>query len=56
MKPGDIITIFVDPVTMESPEGQARLIKLTGRAGNLESWTVEFLDQEGKYYTRLIKP
>lgn len=57
MNPGDILMIYTDPINLKAPQGQAKLIKYNWLAdGGLELWDVEFLDQPGKVYPRLIKP
>jgi hypothetical protein len=58
MKPGDIIMIFGNPVTLEHPIGQARLIKkisTTEQTPELEQWTVEYLCSPEHFYTALIR-
>jgi len=55
MNPGDTIMIYLDPVAMKLPEGQAKLIELQRNIEGLEQWIVEFLDSPGNYYPRLIK-
>lgn len=42
--PGDVATIYKDPVTREHPEGQARLLHYRGG----RRWAVRFLDPETK--------
>ena len=54
-KPGDIIMIFGSPLRCEVPISQAKLIKFIRDLGKLEEWEVEYLDQEGHFYTALIK-
>jgi len=55
-KPGDIRMIFGNPVKCEGPSGQCKLIKkVRNVAVKLEEWSVEYLDDEGRFYTALIK-
>jgi hypothetical protein len=57
MKPGEIVQIYTNPLTLEKPEGHARLITQTDSpVVELEKWTVEFMDLPGNYFTRYIKP
>jgi len=58
LTPGQIVTIYEDPLTEMKPEGKAKLLSLIDRPGNepLERWWVQFLDDD--FYnpvTRLIK-
>jgi hypothetical protein len=55
MTKDDIVTIFSNPITLKFPEGQARLVNKVQELTTLEIWEVEFLDQEGKLYRRLIR-
>ena len=55
MKPGDIVMIFGNPIRLEHPNGQARLIQKLTDNGKLEQWQVEYLDDEGHFYNALIK-
>jgi len=55
MKEGDIVMIFVDPIDMEFPVGEARLVKCQEGHGICEMWTVEYLHQPGHLYNVLIK-
>jgi len=55
-KPGDIVMVFVDPLKMEGPKGQARLkTYIYDRSPLLEEWIVEYLDQEECFYTAIIR-
>ena len=54
-KPGDIIMAFGNPITLEVPIGQVRLIKKLTETEKLEQWSVEYLDDEGHFYNTLIK-
>lgn len=58
-QPGDIVTVYQDPVSEEKPEGKVRLIeKITEDPPEvftrLERWEVEFLD-DGFRTQRFIK-
>ncbi len=55
MKPGDIIQAFGNPIKLEYPLGQVRLLKKISDHGILEEWQVEYLDQEETVYNILIK-
>lgn len=55
MKPGDIVQTFGNPLKLEHPIGQARLIKLVSVHDELERWEVEYLDHEGHIYDTFIK-
>jgi len=55
MKPGDIVTIFGNPIKLEHPVGEAKLIKPISRENKLEQWEVEYLNDEGHTYMVLIK-
>ena len=55
MKPGDIIQTFGNPIKLEHPIGQARLIKRLSDHDELERWEVEYLDHEGYTYNVFIK-
>jgi len=55
MKPNDIVMIYSSPYRREHPEGQAKLIKLIESVSDMEYWEVEFINQPGKTYPRLIK-
>lgn len=62
MKSGDIQMIFGNPVKLEYPIGQARLVKKLSDCNenlvpmfHVEQWEVEFLDDEGHTYPALIK-
>jgi hypothetical protein len=44
MKEGDIVTIYLDPVTEKNPEGSARLLeRLRDTRFTQEYWQVRFL-------------
>lgn len=56
---GQVVTVYEDPITQERPEGLAWLVEpqpdLDGNAEyGLELWSVEFLDDPGHVYVRLI--
>jgi nuclear transport factor 2 (NTF2) superfamily protein len=57
-KKNDIVTIFGNPVKLEYPIGQARLVKKLSDCDEstiAEQWEVEYLDDEGHTYPALIK-
>lgn len=55
MKKGELINVYSDPITRERLEGQAKLIKkIQDLADGYESWTLEFTDEPGNKYTRLV--
>ena len=54
-KPGDIQMIFGNPAKCIYPIGQARLIEKLSETEILEQWQIEYLDDEGRFYTTLIK-
>ena len=42
-KPGDICMVFGNPITLEHPARQARLVKkIANHSLNLENWQVEY--------------
>jgi len=48
--------IFGNPIKMEYPIGQAKLIKkVSDINGKAEQWCVEYLDQPDHQYVALIK-
>jgi hypothetical protein len=58
MKKGDIVMVFGNPIKLQQPIGQARLIKKlpsTNLNSVLEQWQIEYLDDEGHVYEALIK-
>jgi hypothetical protein len=58
MKSGDIVTIFGNPIKLEYPVGQARLVKKSSDCNKsqiVEQWEVEYMDDEGHTYPALIK-
>lgn len=66
MRPGDIVTIYLDPVTEQRPEGDAELVKQRElesgvfnygpHTSTLEYWSVRFVDDQDKaVYDRFIK-
>jgi len=57
MNPGDVVTIYSNPVTQERPEGKAKLIREWGPdvGDGLSIWYVEFLDEPGAEYLRSVK-
>jgi len=55
MKPGDIRQMFGVPEECQTPIGQARLVRKLGEKDNLEIWIVEYLDDEGHFYSCHIK-
>jgi hypothetical protein len=57
MKPGDIVTVFGNPIKLENPIGQARLIKSISEhpVKLLEYWEVEYLDNPDYHYQALIR-
>jgi hypothetical protein len=60
MKAGDVVLVYEDPVTEQTPEGKARLVKpVKGEWGvsegrNLTRWAVRFLDEPGRTFERFI--
>ena len=45
LKPGDIVTIFQDPITQKKIEGKAELISIICRyPDNQEYWDIDFKD------------
>ena len=61
MKPGDIVTIYNESIGgKQILEGQAKLIKPSdmgndGLSDGYEYWLVEFTDQKGEYFDRVVK-
>jgi len=53
-KPGDIVTIYEDPWTEKTPEGEAKLIEQIVDEDEREQWLVEFTSDHAKH-TRWIK-
>jgi len=55
-KPGDIVMVFGNPIKLENPIGQAKLVLLLStHPTNLEYWEVEYLDSPDYRYQALIK-
>mgnify|MGYP001466248638 CR=1 FL=1 len=53
---GQKITVFQDPLTCKTPEGDARLIQFIEKYHDgLERWQVRFLGEKEKF-ERLIDP
>lgn len=56
MKPGDIITVYLDAAKCRYPQGQAKLIKFIDEySGMLELWEVEYLDYPQKTFDVFLK-
>jgi hypothetical protein len=55
MKQGDIVTIFGNPLGLKNPVGQARLVNPIQKFSSIELWEVEFTDQEGMLFKKLIR-
>jgi hypothetical protein len=55
MKQGDIVTIFGNPLGLKNPVGQARLVNPIQKFTSIELWEVEFTDQEGMLFKKLIR-
>ena len=55
MKRGDIVTIFGNPLGLKQPEGLARLVNPIQIGRSIEIWEVEFVDDEGWLFTKLIR-
>lgn len=55
MQPGDIVTIYQDPVTQCNPEGQAKLVRLlmSDNGDGMSRWVVRFQGDD-QCYTRLV--
>lgn len=59
-KRGYVVMVYEDPLTQLKPEGQAALIQREdfhhgpARRGECERWTVEFLDEPGAQFSRLV--
>jgi len=57
MKKNDLVIVYEDPITRERLEGQAKLIKkIQDLSDGYESWSLEFTDELGDHYTRLVHP
>ena len=57
-KENDIITVFGNPIKLEHPIGQARLVKKISDCNDsktVEYWEVEYLNDEGHTYPALIR-
>jgi len=55
-KVGDICMIFGNPVKLEHPIDQAKLIqKIKDVPGNMQQWWVEYLNDPDKQYIALIQ-
>lgn len=61
MKPGDKVTIYHDPLTMQRIEGEAKLIRVVNNDSGIyegkriQQWLIHFMgDPCGKYYERKI--
>lgn len=60
MRPGDIVTIYQDPITETKPEGKAKLVRrlspaIVGSILGTERWNVEFVTERGQVYEREIR-
>lgn len=56
MKAGEVVMIYEDPLTMQKPEGKAKLIKRVRENESAELWTVAFLSEdESTEYLRWLK-
>lgn len=55
MKAGDIVTIFGSPIELKHSMGQARLVNLIQKFSSCEIWEVEFTDQEGMLFKKVIR-
>lgn len=55
MKSGDIVIIYADPINLEKPVGQAKLIKEIEDFGDAATWEVEYVDDLEHIYVVLIK-
>jgi len=55
MKPGDIVMVFANPIKIEHPIDQAKLIERIWKFSSLEYWKVEYLNDTGHYYKVLIR-
>jgi len=62
MNKGQTVIIYEDPFTRQKAEGQARLIECVNNNAGLQDgtqyqiWQVEFLDEPGRRYPRLLAP
>ena len=54
MKKGDIVMIYIDPVTETKEEGQAKLLKCPRTSRTIDYWKVKFLT-DGFVTHRFIK-
>ena len=55
LRKGQVVTIYVDPITMKSPEGKARLKKFISMIDSgVELWDVRFVE-DGYETSRIIK-
>jgi len=55
-KPGVIVMIFADPFKLQHPIGQARLKMFLRDVNQItEEWEVEYLDDEGQFYTAQVR-
>lgn len=53
---GDVVTIYMDPLTERLEEGEAELVALLrGVDEGVSIWEVEFLDEPGMIVTRSIR-
>ena len=53
---GKIVNIYQDPITQSNLEGEAKLIKeyRPDEGDGLSMWIVEFLDEPGNVFIRII--
>lgn len=54
-KPGDILTIFDDPIACQGNQGKATLIEFLKDYDQMERWKVEFVDSPDHFYNVFIK-
>ena len=55
LKEGMTVGIYVDPITKDGYEGEARLIRRRNENSGLEQWAVEFEDVKGSFFNRWIR-
>ena len=54
MKKGNIVDIYIEPITKVHFEGKAKLIKKISKTDIFEVWEVEFIDEQEKTCCRTI--
>lgn len=55
MKIGDLVMIYIDPVTEKEPEGWASVVEILKDSYSFYRCNVQFLGENGIVYRRILK-